>query len=181
PIYLGGQLQSQIEIRTAEQKQAVAEYARVGARAFSEVESALSVGFALEDREAILKEAVADNSRALEFTNVRYRVGVGDLPAVQVATYTGPTIGGLLNASFGNAPELIVALVALRAGLLNMVRASLIGGILANLLLALGLAFLAGGLRYHTQTYNAAAARLYGSMMLIASFSLIVPSAFSRF
>ncbi|MBW8905383.1 MAG: TolC family protein [Betaproteobacteria bacterium] len=83
PIYLGGQLQSQIEIRTAEQKQAVAEYARVGARAFSEVESALSAGFALEDREAILKEAVADNSRALEFTNVRYRVGVGDLRAVQ--------------------------------------------------------------------------------------------------
>jgi Ca2+:H+ antiporter len=98
----------------------------------------------------------------------------------QVATYTGPTIGGLLNASFGNAPELIVALVALRAGLLDMVRASLIGGILANLLLALGLAFLAGGVRYHTQTYNAGAARLYGSMMLIASFSLIVPSAFSR-
>jgi Ca2+:H+ antiporter len=99
----------------------------------------------------------------------------------QVATYTGPTIGGLLNASFGNAPELIVALVALRAGLLDMVRASLIGGILANLLLALGIAFFAGGMRYHTQNYNAAAARLYGSMMLIASFSLIVPSAFSRF
>jgi Ca2+:H+ antiporter len=98
-----------------------------------------------------------------------------------IATYTGPTIGGLLNASFGNAPELIVALVALRAGLLDMVRASLIGGILANLLLALGLAFLCGGLRHRTQTYNAAAARLYGSMMLIAAFSLIVPSAFSRF
>ena len=99
----------------------------------------------------------------------------------QVATYTGPTIGGLLNASFGNAPELIVALVALRAGLLDMVRASLVGGILANLLLALGIAFLAGGVRHHTQTYNAGAARLYGSMMLIASFSLLVPSAFNRF
>ena len=99
----------------------------------------------------------------------------------QVATYTGPTIGGLLNASFGNAPELIVALVALRAGLLDMVRASLVGGILANLLLALGLAFLAGGVRHHTQTYNAGAARLYGSMMLIAAFSLMVPSAFSQF
>jgi Ca2+:H+ antiporter len=99
----------------------------------------------------------------------------------QVATYTGEAIGGLLNASFGNAPELIVALVALRAGLLDMVRASLVGGILANLLLALGLAFLAGGLRHHTQTYNAAAARLYGSMMLIAALSLAIPSAFSRF
>ena len=99
----------------------------------------------------------------------------------QVATYTGDTIGGLLNASFGNAPELIIALVALKAGLLDMVRASLVGGILLNLLLALGIAFLAGGLRNHTQTYNAAAARVYGSMMLLAAFSLMVPSAFSQF
>jgi len=99
----------------------------------------------------------------------------------QLATYTGEAIGGLLNASFGNAPELIVALVALRAGLLDMVRASLVGGILLNLLLALGIAFLAGGLRHHTQTYNPAAARVYGSMMLIAALSLVVPSAFSRF
>ena len=99
----------------------------------------------------------------------------------QVATYTGDTIGGLLNASFGNAPELIVAVVALRAGLLDMVRASLVGGILANLLLALGLAFIAGGVRHHTQAYNASAARTYASMMMIAAFSLMVPSAFSRF
>ena len=83
PLFLGGQLQSQIEIRTAEQKQAVADYARVGSRAFSEVESALSAGLALEEREAILQEAVAENTRALEFANVRYRVGVGDLRAVQ--------------------------------------------------------------------------------------------------
>jgi multidrug efflux system outer membrane protein len=83
PLFLGGQLQSQVEIRTAEQKQAVADYGRVGARAFGEVESALSAAFALEDREAILKEAVAENARALEFANVRYRVGPGDLRAVQ--------------------------------------------------------------------------------------------------
>ena len=83
PLFLGGQLQAQVEIRTAEQKQAVAEYGRVGARAFGEVESALSAGFALEDREEILKEAVAENARALEFANQRYRVGAGDLRAVQ--------------------------------------------------------------------------------------------------
>ena len=83
PLFLGGQLQAQVEIRTAEQKQAVAEYGRIGARAFSEVESALSAGFALEEREVILKEAVAENTRALEFANVRYRVGSGDLRAVQ--------------------------------------------------------------------------------------------------
>ena len=76
----------------------------------------------------------------------------------QLATYTGDAVGGLLNATFGNAPELIIALVALRAGLLDMVRASLAGAILANLLLALGIAFLLGGLRFHNQTYNAAAA-----------------------
>jgi len=98
----------------------------------------------------------------------------------QIATYTGEAIGGLLNASFGNAPELIVALVALRAGLLDMVRAALVGGILANLLLALGISFLAGGLRYRIQTYNASAARVYGSMTLLAALSLMVPSAFSR-
>jgi Ca2+:H+ antiporter len=98
----------------------------------------------------------------------------------QLATYTGDAVGGLLNATFGNAPELIIALVALRAGLLDMVRASIAGAILANLLLALGVAFLVGGLRVHTQTYNATAARVYSSMMLIAAISLTVPSASSR-
>src|SRR5687768_1465666 len=99
----------------------------------------------------------------------------------QLSTYTGDAVGGLLNATFGNAPELIIAVVALRAGLLDMVRASLAGAILANLLLALGIAFLLGGLRFHNQTYNATAARVYSSMMLLAAISLLVPSAFSRF
>ena len=83
PLFLGGQLQAQVEIRTAEQKQAVAEYGRIGARAFGEVESALAATFTLEERETILKEAVTENTRALEFANVRYRVGAGDMRAVQ--------------------------------------------------------------------------------------------------
>jgi NodT family efflux transporter outer membrane factor (OMF) lipoprotein len=83
PLFLGGQLQSQVEIRTAEQKQAVAEFGRVGARAFGEVENALAAGFTLEQREAILKRAVADNQRAVDLATVRYRVGSGDLRAVQ--------------------------------------------------------------------------------------------------
>jgi len=83
PLFLGGQLQAQVEIRTGEQKQAVAEYGKTGARAFGEVENALSAGFALEERESLLKQAVADNARALELANVRYRVGSGDLRAVQ--------------------------------------------------------------------------------------------------
>jgi NodT family efflux transporter outer membrane factor (OMF) lipoprotein len=94
PIYLGGALQSQVEIRTAEQKLAVAEYGRIGARAFNEVEGALSSGFALDQRATILTQAVAENERALELANVRYRVGSGDLRAVQqqqVALYGART------------------------------------------------------------------------------------------
>jgi NodT family efflux transporter outer membrane factor (OMF) lipoprotein len=82
PLFLGGQLQGQVEVRTAEQKQAVAEYGRIGARVFAEVENALSAGFALDEREAILRQAVAENERALELANIRYRVGSGDLRAV---------------------------------------------------------------------------------------------------
>ena len=99
----------------------------------------------------------------------------------QLATRTGDAIGGLLNATFGNAPELIIALVALKAGYFDMVRASIIGAILANLMLAMGVAFFLGGLRQHTQEYNAGAARLYSSMMLISAITLAVPSAFNRF
>ena len=83
PIFTGGALESKVEIRTAEQKVAVAEYGRVGQRAFGEVENALSSEFTLEARAAVLREAVTQNERALEFANVRYRVGSGDLRAVQ--------------------------------------------------------------------------------------------------
>jgi Ca2+:H+ antiporter len=98
----------------------------------------------------------------------------------QLATRTGDAVGSLLNATFGNAPELIIALVALRAGYLSMVRASLVGAILANLLLALGASFLLGGLRFHDQRFNPTAARTYSTMMLLAAVSMTVPSAFSR-
>ena len=99
----------------------------------------------------------------------------------QIASRTGDTVGGLLNATFGNAPELIIALVALKAGYMDMVRASIVGAILANLLLALGIAFLLGGIRHRDQKYNPAAARMYSTMMLLAAMSLAVPSAFSRY
>jgi Ca2+:H+ antiporter len=98
----------------------------------------------------------------------------------QLAARTGPAIGGLLNATFGNLPELIIAMVALRAGLLEMVRASIIGALLANLLLALGIAFLLGGLRHRVQEYNPAGARSYASMMLLAAVSMVVPGTFNR-
>jgi Ca2+:H+ antiporter len=97
-----------------------------------------------------------------------------------LATHTGDAVGGLLSATFGNAPELIMALVALKAGYLDMVRATIVGTILANLLLVLGAAFLIGGLRYHDQDFSASATRVYSSMMFISVMSLGVPSAFSR-
>lgn len=82
PIYQGGALQAQVEIRSAEQKQALADYARIGLRAFSEVENALSGEFALTARERILAQAMADNARAAELAQVRYRVGATDLRSV---------------------------------------------------------------------------------------------------
>jgi len=99
----------------------------------------------------------------------------------EVAVHTGPAIGSLLNATFGNLPELIIAFVALRAGLVDMVRASLIGAVLANVLLALGVAFLLGGRRHHVMDYNPAGARAYGSMLMLAVVTLAVPAAFHRF
>ena len=98
-----------------------------------------------------------------------------------LATYTGDAVGGLLNATFGNLPELIIAIVALQAGLHEMVLASLAGAILGNLLLATGVSFFVGGLKYRTQEYNPVSVRMYSSMMLIAVISLTVPSAFHRF
>jgi multidrug efflux system outer membrane protein len=94
PIFTGGALQEQVEIRTSEQKIAIAEYGRVGSRAFGEVENALSSEFTLDARTALLRQAMADNERALELANVRYRVGSGDLRAVQqqqLAVYAART------------------------------------------------------------------------------------------
>ncbi len=96
----------------------------------------------------------------------------------QIALRTGDTVGGLLNATFGNAPELIIAFVALRSGYTDMVRASLIGAILANLLLGLGLAYLLGGMRHHVQEFSPSAARMQASMMFMAVISLMVPGGY---
>ena len=95
-----------------------------------------------------------------------------------LASYTGDAVGGLLNATFGNLPELIIAFVALKAGLHQMVLASLAGAILANLLLATGVSFLVGGTKFHNQSYNPTSVRVYSSMMMLAVISLTMPSGF---
>src|SRR5437773_12348114 len=97
-----------------------------------------------------------------------------------LAARTGAAAGGLLNATFGNAAELIVAVVALRAGRVDFVKASLIGSILGNLLLILGLALVAGGLTRPTITFNRATAGMGGAMLLLAVVGLVVPALFAQ-
>ena len=96
----------------------------------------------------------------------------------QLATYFGEGVGGLLNATFGNAAELIIALAALRAGLYDVVKASIVGSIIGNVLLVLGAAMLAGGLRHQEQRFNAVAARSQATMLVLAAIALMLPAYF---
>src|ERR1700761_6188555 len=96
----------------------------------------------------------------------------------QLAEHFGEGVGGFLNATFGNAAELIIALAALRAGLHDVVKASIAGSIIGNILLLLGAAMLAGGLRHREQRFNAAGARAQATMMTLAAITLILPAAF---
>jgi Ca2+:H+ antiporter len=96
----------------------------------------------------------------------------------QIAERTGEGIGGLLNATFGNAAELIIAMAALRAGLYDVVKASLAGSIIGNILLVLGAAMLAGGIGRDEQRYNSAAARSQATMLTLAVIALILPAAY---
>ena len=96
----------------------------------------------------------------------------------QLAERMGEGVGGLLNATFGNAAELIIALAALRAGLHDVVKASIAGSIVGNILLVLGAAMLAGGLRRSEQHFNAAGARSQATMLMLAAIALILPAGF---
>lgn len=95
----------------------------------------------------------------------------------ELAVVVGPTLGGLLNATFGNAAELIIAIAALRSGLLEVVKASLTGSIIGNLLLVMGLSMLLGGLRYKEQSFQPVVARVNASAMNLAVIALLLPTA----
>lgn len=97
-----------------------------------------------------------------------------------LAHYTGDAVGGLLNVMFGNLPELIICIVALKEGLHGMVAASLVGAIMFNLLLVSGLSFFLGGLRHHTMEFNLRAVRVYSTMMFIAVTCLVLPSFYEQ-
>jgi Ca2+:H+ antiporter len=97
----------------------------------------------------------------------------------QLAERSGEGVGGLLNATFGNAAELIIAFAALRAGLHDVVKASIAGSIIGNILLVLGAAMLAGGLRHREQHFNASGARSQATLLTLAAIALILPAAYN--
>jgi Ca2+:H+ antiporter len=93
-----------------------------------------------------------------------------------LATYYGPTAGSLLNVTFGNAAEIIIAVVAISAGLLDLVKASITGAIIGNILLILGLSVIAGGFRYREQTFSRENIGVQSSMLFLAIIGLAVPT-----
>ena len=95
-----------------------------------------------------------------------------------LAERLGEGIGGLLNATFGNAAELIIAGLALHAGLDDLVKASITGSIIGNVLLVFGLSALVGGIRYPSQTFNRTAASLGGTLLVLSAIGLVVPAIF---
>jgi len=96
----------------------------------------------------------------------------------ELAHHTGEGVGGLLNATFGNAAELIIAIMALRQGLYSVVKASLTGSIIGNILLVLGAAVLAGGLKHKQQKFNATGAGAQATLLMLAAIALVMPAAF---
>src|SRR5690606_26875368 len=96
----------------------------------------------------------------------------------QIAERLGEGIGGLMSATFGNAAELIIAIIALRAGLFDLVKASITGSIIGNVLLVFGLCTLLGGLKFQTQSFNRTAASLGGTLLVLSTVGLLVPAIF---
>jgi Ca2+:H+ antiporter len=96
----------------------------------------------------------------------------------ELAIHTGPALGGLLSATFGNATELIIGIFAIRAGLIEVVKASITGSIIGNLLLVLGMAIFFGGVKFKKQIFNKTASLATASTLLLATIALIVPAIF---
>lgn len=95
----------------------------------------------------------------------------------EIAVVLGPNLGGLLNATFGNATELIIGIIALNAGLIGVVKASITGSIISNLLLVMGFSMFLGGLRFQEQQFQSVVARLNASAMNLAVIAILVPTA----
>lgn len=130
---------------------------------------------------AILDFALHANATVIFFTSAAGVIPTAALmgrATEELAARSGPGIGGLLNVTFGNAPEIIIALFALSEGLQEVVKASLIGSILGNILLVLGAAMLVGGLGRDRQRFSRTAATAQSSMLLLAAVALAMPAIF---
>jgi Ca2+:H+ antiporter len=97
-----------------------------------------------------------------------------------VASKTGDAVGGLLNATLGNLTELVITLTALRAGQYMLVKASIAGAVVTNILFMLGASFLLGGLKHHMQEYNRVSARVQAGLLFLATIALLIPSAVAQ-
>ncbi len=113
---------------------------------------------------------------AIAILGLAWMVG---LSTERLGSLTGPQVGGILNATFGNIAELIIAFFALQAGLIEVVKASLTGSIIGNLLLVLGASVLVGGLRHGTQTFSQRVASSNASLLVLAVIGLFVPAVFA--
>jgi len=98
----------------------------------------------------------------------------------EISFYSGPKIGGFLNGTFGNATELIISFFALKEGLFDVVKSSIAGSVIGNILLVLGASMLAGGLKHKTQTFNKRVVEVSSSMLLFAVVGLCVPALFTH-
>ncbi len=98
----------------------------------------------------------------------------------EISMYSGPRIGGFLNATFGNATELIISFFALKAGLFDVVKASIAGSVIGNILLVLGASMFLGGCKYKTQKFNRKAVEVSSSMLLFAVIGLSIPAIFTH-
>jgi Ca2+:H+ antiporter len=98
----------------------------------------------------------------------------------EISFYSGPKIGGFLNGTFGNATELIISFFALKEGLFEVVKSSIAGSIIGNILLVLGVSMLAGGLKYKSQTFNKKVVEVSSSMLLFAVVGLCIPALFTH-
>ena len=130
---------------------------------------------------AIVLDVAHANSVAIFFTAALGIIPTAALMGIateELAARSGPGIGGLLNVTFGNAPELIIALFALGSGLHEVVKASIIGSIIGNILLVLGGAMLVGGINRDRQRFSATAANVQSLMLFLAAAALVMPAIF---
>lgn len=131
---------------------------------------------------ALVIEFVVDASPSLVFVVSALAIiplaGIMGRATEHLAEHVGAGLGGLLNAAFGNAAELIIAVMALRSGLYDLVKASITGSIIGNILLVFGLSALLGGLKFQTQRFNRTAAHLGATMLLLSGIGLLIPATF---